>query len=146
MKDIVTRRISKSHRRAVAAVLMAVFVCMLATACSGSEVSYGIRIHMPSTGETVTRFSDEEIMPTSGTIRITAEKGAPDAGISLSGVDGAANTETQYISSGQTVKFTVEKGSWYKVRIESAGRAGVSEYDYELTLENVELRISSKTY
>ena len=138
--------ISRINRHGFFAVVAVIFVCMFATACASNNASFGINIHMPGGNETVTRFADEEIMSKSGTIKITAANGAPDAGISLCKSGSTESDAAQYIFSGETVEFKVEKGTWYKIRIQSSGLASGLEYDYGLTIENVELRVSSKSY
>ena len=137
------RVLNKIRRRGLAAVVAVMFACLSLTACVNGGVTYGIGIHMPGGDENATRFSDEEIMPKSNTIKITAEAGSPDAGITLVGVDGAESTDTKYIFSGATVEFNVKKGCWYRIRIQSSGK-GTGEYDYVVTLDNVDLRISAK--
>lgn len=137
------KRVKRFRRRYLAAVVAVMLACLSLAACGNGRVSFGIGIHMPGGTESATGFSDEEIMARSDTIRITAEKGSPDAGISLVGVDGAESIDTQYIFSGAKVEFKVKKGSWYKIRIQSYGK-GTGEYDYNLTVDNVVLRISDK--
>ena len=140
---VMKKVLNKIRRRGLAAVVAVMLACLSLTACGNGGVTYGIGIHMPGGDENATRFSDEEIMAKSNTIKISAEPGSPDAGITLVGVDGADSTEAQYISSGTTVEFNVRKGCWYKIRIQSSGK-GTGEYDYVVTLDNVDLRISEK--
>ena len=131
-------------KRKLIAIVTAVLLLM-ATAC-GKQNSFDISVHVPSGDETVTGYSEEEIMSETGTITIKVPAGVPDGSLRLVSAthpnDSSYGVAGQYVSSGMTVKFTVKEGYWYKIAFDTQG---VSDeyFNYTFTALGVEERYST---
>lgn len=122
-------------------------ICILSLAACGKSDSYEIEIVIPAGSKETVVYADEEISPTSDTIKISAGAGIVDTEVVLKPVqvkEENAYDEMLYLTQGMPIKVEVEKGAWFKIGVAMQNDSDV-DIAVNVKVEGVEVRIANAT-
>ncbi len=128
-------------KKKVFAALM-LLVLLLCTGCGGRDHDVKVVIPAGSTGEEMI-WSDEEISPRSGSVKLSAGDGLGDCSVGLLPTEGKTETaydESVYLTHGISEKLDAEKGAWFRVGV-SMGNDTDQDLTVYVHVENVDVRI-----
>lgn len=119
-------------------------ISILSLVAYGKSDSYEIEIVIPAGSKETVVYADEEISPTSDTIKISAGAGIVDTAVVLKPVqvkEENAYDETLYLTQGMPIKVEVEKGAWFKIGVTIRNPSDV-DIAVSIEVDGIEVRIA----